>query len=159
MTRLLPFLILAGLAAELASIIVVGNLLGVVPTLLLLLAGGVLGIGLIKSAGTSIVAALRSPVQASSLQQGAAGKAMARAVSGLFFLIPGFFSDLIGLLLLIPPFRRWLRSKLPVQTISAGVAPNRRGGTIIEAEAIEIVGEIHPPDPARGQDKGGTGRR
>jgi UPF0716 protein FxsA len=159
MTRLLPFLILIGLVAELASIIVVGNLLGLVPTLLLLLAGGVLGIGLIRSAGTSIVAAIRSPVQASSLQQSAAGKAMARAFSGLLFIIPGFFSDFIGLLLLIPQFRRWLRSRIPVQTVSAGMAQKRHGETIIEAEAVEIVGELHSPHPAQGQDKGGAERR
>jgi UPF0716 protein FxsA len=159
MTRLLPFLILIGLVAELASIIVVGNLLGLVPTLLLLLAGGVLGIGLIRSAGTSIVAALRSPVQASSLQQSAAGKAMARAFSGLFFIIPGFFSDLIGLLLLIPQFRRWLRSKIPVQSVSAGMAQNRQGETIIDAEAVEIVGELDLPDQGRGRDNGGSDRR
>lgn len=155
MTRLLPLLILAGLAAELASIIMVGNLLGVVPTLLLLLAGGALGISLIRSAGTNIVAALRSPVQASSLQRAAAGKAMARVIAGLFFLIPGFFSDLLGLLVLFPPVRQWLRSKLPVETYStAGPAPGRRE-TIIDIEAIEIVAEDQPQDPAHRQG-GGT---
>lgn len=159
MTRLLPFLILAGLVAELASIIMVGNALGLVTTLLLLLAGGVLGISLIRSAGTSIVTALRSPVQASSLQQDAAGKAMARVVSGLFFLIPGFFSDLIGFLLLIPHFRRWLRSKFPVQSFSSSHPPGRHGETIIEAEAIEIVGELDSPDPANGRDRNGTDKR
>ena len=40
MTRLLPFLILAGLAAELGSIIIVGNIFGLVLTLLLLFGGG-----------------------------------------------------------------------------------------------------------------------
>ena len=91
MTRLLPFLILAGLAAELASIILVGNLLGVVPTLLLLLAGGVLGIGLIRSAGTSIAAALRSPVQASSLQQSAGGQGHGARVFGASLPGSGLF--------------------------------------------------------------------
>jgi UPF0716 protein FxsA len=159
MTRLLPFLILIGLVAELASIIVVGNLLGLVPTLLLLLAGGVVGISLIRSAGTSILAAVRSPIQASSLQQSAAGKAMARAFSGVFFLVPGFFSDLIGLLLLIPQVRRWLRSKIPVQGVSSGMGQNRQGETIIEAEAVEIVGELDPPDWGRGRDEGNSDRR
>jgi len=84
---------------------------------------------------------------------------MARAFSGLFFLIPGFFSDLIGLLLLIPQFRRWLRSKLPVQTVSAGMAQKRHGETIIEAEAVEIVGELDLPDQGRGRDNGGSDRR
>jgi UPF0716 protein FxsA len=159
MTRLLPFLIIVGLVAELASIILVGNLLGLIPTLLLLLSGGVLGIGLIRSAGTSILAALRSPVQASSLQQGAAGKAMALAFSGLFFLVPGFFSDLIGLLLLIPQVRRWLRRKIPVQSVSAGMAQNRQGETIIEAEAVEIVGDLDPPDQGRRGDDVSSDRR
>jgi UPF0716 protein FxsA len=156
MTRLLPFLILAGVAAELVSVILVGNVLGVLATLLLLFAGGVVGISLIRSAGTNIAAALRSPVQASSLQRGVAGKAVARVIAGLFFLIPGFFSDVLGLLLLLPPVRQWLRSRIPVDSFSTGGPMARRHETIIEAEAIEIVGEIQPPDPA-GRRDGGRG--
>lgn len=154
MTRLLPLLILAGLAAELASIILVGNLLGVVPALLLLFAGGVLGFSLIRSAGTNIIAALRSPVQASSLQRAAAGKAVARVIAGLFFLIPGFFSDLVGLLLLLPPVRLWLRSKFPVESFSTATPPSGRSETIIDIEAVEIMGEVQPQDPDRRQDDG-----
>lgn len=152
MTRLLPFLILAGLATELASIIVVGNVLGVIPTLLLLFAGGAAGIGLIRSAGTSIAAALRSPVQASSLQRGVASQAMARVLAGILLLVPGFFSDLLGLLLLLPPVRRWLRSKIQVRSFSTGAPQERRYDTVIDAEAVEIAAEVLPPDPAPGQD-------
>lgn len=147
MNRLSPFLILAGLAAELASIIMVGNFLGVVPTLLLILAGGVLGINLIKSAGTSIAVALRSPVQAASVQRGAAGKAIARVISGVLFVIPGFFSDFLGILILFPPVRAWLASKIRAGSIPAGGAPPRRYETVIEVEAIEVEGEIEPPEP------------
>jgi UPF0716 protein FxsA len=151
MTRLLPLLILLGLAAELVSIMVVGNALGVVLTLLLLLAGGFAGIGLIRSAGTGVVTEIRSSVQASSLQRVAAGRALARVAAGLLFIMPGFFSDLLGVLLLLPPVRRWLRTLLSVETVSAARRAGPRDGTIIEAEAIEIVGEIHPPDPAEGR--------
>lgn len=154
MTRLLPLLFLLGLVAELTSIILAGSALGVVSTLLLLLGGAVLGVGLIRSAGTSITAALRSPVQASSQQRGAAGKAMAWGFSGILFLIPGFFSDFIALLLLLPPVRRWLRSKFPVQSYSAAA---RDDVTIIEAEAVEIVGDLHPPDPPPRRGPGGAG--
>jgi UPF0716 protein FxsA len=159
MTRLLPLLILGGLAAELASIILVGNLLGVLPTLLLLFAGGVLGISLIRSAGSGIAEAVRSPVQASSVQRGAAGKAVARVVSGLLFLIPGFFSDIIGLLLLLPPVRQWLRARIPVERFSTGSPPGRRSETIIDVEAIEIEGELQPPTQPLGPDRGGPTRR
>jgi UPF0716 protein FxsA len=159
MTRLLPLLMLAGLGAELASIIMVGNALGLVPTLLLILAGGVLGVSLIRSAGTSLAVALRSPVQASSLQKGIAGKAMARAVAGLLFLVPGFFSDLAGLLLLMPPVRQWLGSRLPVKGVSTSKTAYRHGETIIDAEAIEVRGELQQPEPGQGRGRDNAGDR
>ena len=149
MIRALPLLILVGLAAEIASIIWVGSALGVLATLLLLFGGGLLGFSLLKSAGTGIAAALRSPVQASSLQRDAAGKAMARVLSGLFFLIPGFLSDVAGLLLLLPPVARWLQSKVAVQGFSAPGEEYRRQATVIDAEAIEITAEVEPPGRPR----------
>jgi UPF0716 protein FxsA len=159
MTRLLPFLFLGGLAAELASIILVGNVLGVFPTLLLLFGGGLLGISLIRSAGTNIAAALRSPIQASSLQRDAAGVAIWRVLSGLLFIVPGFFSDLLGLMLFLPAVRNWLRSRVRVATVSSGAPPERRYETIIEAEAIEIAGEIDPSGPAGKPDGGAASNR
>ena len=152
MTRLLPLLMLAGLAAELASIILVGNLLGVGPTLALLFVGGVLGFALIRSAGLGIAAALRSPVQGSALPKGVAGKAVARVIAGLLFIIPGFLSDAIGLLLLLPPVRSWLGAKLPIARFSAGRPPPRRYETVIDGEAVEVVGEILPPEPPSRRD-------
>jgi len=151
MTRFLPFLFLAAVAAEIASIIWVGSLIGVVPTLLLMLLGALLGIRLMKSAGMSVAEALRSPVQPAAPLRGLGGQAAAKAVSGLLFLLPGFFSDLAGLALFLPVVRRWLGSRFRVQTFSttppgAGQSFDR----VIEAEAVEITGEIDPPDRWRG---------
>lgn len=148
MTRLLPLLFIAGFALEIASIILMGDLVGVLPTLLLLFGSGAVGVGLMKSAGTGIVAALRAPVQGSSLQRDAAGTAMARVLAGLLFLIPGFFSDILGLLVLLPPVRQWLRSKIRVQDFSTAAPRERRYGTVIEGEAVEISGEVVPPAPS-----------
>ena len=148
MTRHLPLLFLAALAAEIASIVWVGQLLGIVPTLLLMLLGGVVGVRLIKSAGISVMEALRSPVQTRAPLQGTGGQAAARALSGLLFILPGFFSDAVGLLLFVPAVRRWLGSKVRVETYRpAPPADDRRFGTVIDAEAIEITAEIEPPDP------------
>jgi UPF0716 protein FxsA len=159
MMRLLPLLFFAGLVAELVSIVVAGSVLGIVSTLLLLLTGCVLGLGLIKSAGSNVIAALRSPVQDSTLQKGEAGKALTRAVAGVFFLIPGFVSDILGVLLLLPPVRRWLCSKVPVHHFSSSRASGGHSGTIIEAEAVEIVGEIHRPRRAADEHGGGADSR
>lgn len=146
MTRSLPLLFLVGAAAEIASIIWVGKLIGVVPTLLLMLLGGMLGIRLIKSAGMSVAAALRSPVQSAAPLKGLGGQAAARTASGILFLLPGFFSDILGLLLFLPPVRLWIGSRFRVETYTAAPTDGRRFDRVIEAEAVEITGEIEPPD-------------
>ena len=153
MTRLLPFLFLAGVVAELASIILAGRYLGLLLTLVLLFAGAVAGISLIRAAGTGIVETLRSSGQAAALQRGAAGKAMAGVVSGLLFIIPGFFSDFLGILLLLPPVRQWLRARVPVEQFHSRGATSRRSETVIDGEAIEIEGELQPPQPPTGADR------
>ena len=143
MTRFLPLLFLAAVAAEIASIIWVGSLIGVLPTLLLLLLGGAIGVRLIKTAGMSLAQAIHSPVQSATPLKGVGGTAAARAMSGLLFLLPGFFSDALGLLLFLPMVRRWLGSRFRVDTYST-VRPTDDGrfGPVIDAEAVEIAGEV-----------------
>ena len=143
MTRFLPLLFLAAVAAEIASIIWVGSLIGVLPTLLLMLLGGAIGVRLIKTAGMSLAEAVRSPVQTATPLKGIGGQAAARAISGLLFLLPGFFSDALGLLLFLPMVRRWLGSRFRVDTYST-VRPTDDGrfGPVIDAEAVEIAGEV-----------------
>lgn len=147
MTRLLPILFLAAIAAEIASIIWVGGRLGVIPTILLLLLDGVVGIRLMKSAGMSVAEGLRSPVQSSAPLRRLGGEAAARAGSGLLFLLPGFVSDVFGLLLFLPAVRRWIGSKFRVDTYGMEQPPRgARFDTVIEAEAVEITADIEPPD-------------
>lgn len=159
MTRTIPLLILAGMVAEVASIIWVGRALGVIPTLLLLFAGGVAGIRLMKSAGTTVAAALRSPVQTSGAMRGAGSLAITRVLSGLLFLIPGFFSDFFAVLVLLPPVQQWLQSRFRVETTGPGPMGqadpfrDRNSDIVIEGEAIEITADLEGP-PASGQQRG-----
>lgn len=151
MTRLMPLLILAGLVAEIASIIWVGKALGVIPALLLLFAGGFVGIRLLKMAGTSVMDAFRSPVQPSSAMLGAGSMAITHVLAGLLFLIPGFFSDILALLVLLPPVTRWVRSRLHVETFTNSQDgcrdpfQGRHFDTVIEGEAVEIVAAVEAP--------------
>ena len=146
MTPRLPFLFLAAAAAEIASIVWVGQALGVVPTLLLMLLGGILGVRLIRTAGTGVAEALRSPVQTAAPLKKLGGTAAAHTVSGILFLLPGFFSDILGLLLFLPAVRRWLGSRFRVDTYTTQPADDRRFGKVIEAEAVEILADIEPPN-------------
>lgn len=145
MLRFLPLLFLAAFAAEIASIIWVGSRIGVVPTLLLILLGGVVGLRLIKAAGLTVAAALRSPVQTRVPLKGLGGPAAAHAASGLLFLIPGFCSDLLAFLLFLPPVRRWIGARFRVQTFAAPPSGAQRLERVIDAEVIEITAEAEEP--------------
>lgn len=147
LTRSLPIIVLAGLVAEIASIIWVGKALGIIPTILLLLVGGVVGVKVLKSVGTSVMEAFRSPVQTSSPIRGVGGMALTRVFAGLLFIVPGFFSDALALLILLPPVQGWIRSRFRVEPMpplgerQARPFTDASGGTVIEGEAIEIVVE------------------
>lgn len=98
--------------AELYVIIVVGQAIGVVPTLLLLLLDGVLGATLARSQGRTAwrrfnVALAESRVPAKEVYDGGA-----IVFGGALLLSPGFITDIFGVLLLLPPTRAGLRRLL-----------------------------------------------
>jgi UPF0716 protein FxsA len=104
---LLLFIVLP--IAEIYVIVKVGEAIGILPTLAILLLDGFLGAALARSQGA---AAWRRFNQAL-----AAGRVPAREVfdgamiivGGAFLLAPGFITDAIGLCLLLPPSRALLR--------------------------------------------------
>jgi UPF0716 protein FxsA len=107
---LLLLVIFIGLPiAEIYVIIKVGEAIGVLPTIALLLLDGFLGVALWRSQGRL---AWRRFNQAL-----AEGRVPAREIfdgamvilGGAFLLTPGFITDVIGLLLLIPPTRSVFR--------------------------------------------------
>lgn len=98
--------------AELYVIIQVGDLIGIWPTLALLLIDGLLGAWLLRSQGRSAwrrfqeaLARTRMPVK--EVYDGAA------IIFGAALLMsPGFITDVFGFLLLLPPTRALLRRSL-----------------------------------------------
>jgi UPF0716 protein FxsA len=95
--------------AELYVIIQVGGAIGVLPTIALLIADSFLGAALLRSQGRAAWRRFNEAL--------AAGRVPAREVfdgtmiilGGAFLLTPGFITDAIGLLLLIPPTRAIFR--------------------------------------------------
>ena len=139
--RYIPLLLLAGFLAELASIIVVGRWLGVLPALGLVVLGAIIGVRVIRSAGMSLAEALRQD----PLKRGPAEglRRVLLAGAGLLLIVPGFLSDAAALVLLIPWTRQWLALKLAGRTW--GSRAPRAGpfrGPVIEGEAVEI--EVEP---------------
>lgn len=97
--------------AELYFIVQVGQELGILPTIALLIVISAVGSALVKREGIRVyrefVSAIRTGVEPT--KQIVAGVCVLGA--GVMFLAPGFFSDIVGIGLLLPPTRRgatWL---------------------------------------------------
>lgn len=128
---------------ELYLLIQAGSVIGALPTILLTLATAAAGAILMRVQGLATAmrvnkALRRGEVPALELLEG-----LVVLVSGLLLLLPGFVTDLIGLLGLIPPLRRLLlrvflrRARLRAQVrhpagFGAGQGPGE--ATIIEGE-------------------------
>ena len=123
---LLPVLLLAAPIAEIAVFILVGREIGVLPTLGLVLLGAVLGLLLLSRGG---IGALRR-IQAELRAGGDPGRELVHGAmiltAGLLLLVPGFISDALGLLLLLPPVRDRAWNGLRGRVVVAGSAT--RGG-------------------------------
>ncbi len=143
MRRFLPLVILLGFFLELAVMIAVGQRIGVLATLLLIVGGGILGGAVIRWAGLGLAAALRRPALDRTFATGDAAAGFLLMLAGLLLIVPGFISDVLGLLLLPAPVRQWLAAKFVAKVRGAGWRRETHSpGEVIEGEAIEIEGEI-----------------
>jgi UPF0716 protein FxsA len=97
---------------EIAVIIQVGEALGVVNTIGLLLLVSVVGAWLVKRQGLGVLRRIREQQQAGQIPAAAMFDGALVLVAGALLLTPGFVTDAVGLLLLLPPVRAGVRAFL-----------------------------------------------
>lgn len=102
---LIPFLLLAIPAAEIAVFILVGGQIGVLWTFAAILATAILGSILLRVQGFQIVNRLREETNAGRVPGRELGHGAMILVAGVLLLTPGFVTDSLGFLLFFPPFR------------------------------------------------------
>ncbi|WP_332629084.1 FxsA family protein [Halalkalibacter flavus] len=105
MFRLLLLLIIIVPALEIAVLILSGNVLGVWPTILLIIATGVLGAWLAKKEGLQALRLAQLQTQQGQLPSAVILDGICILVGGVVLLTPGFITDAIGFFLLIPATR------------------------------------------------------
>ncbi len=106
--------------AEMAAIIVVGNWLGVFPTLLLIVLMSAFGIYMLKRRGTQSMKEIQQSIARGQAPGVALMEAFMMFVGAVLLVLPGFLSDILGLLMLTPVTRSlfkplmfmWLRRKM-----------------------------------------------
>ena len=145
--RHFPILILALLFADLASLIWLGRVAGVLSVLALVILGILAGSALIRRSGTNIFTLLNTPANDKKTVSGGAAKSLLGAIAGLLLIIPGIVSDFIALALLLP----WVRQRV-ARFLEGHISADftvHGSGPVIDVEAVEIedIPKLKPNSP------------
>jgi UPF0716 protein FxsA len=159
---LIPLALLALLVAEIAAVVAVGTRLGVLPTVLLLLLGSALGGWLLRREGTRAWRAFAAAVSDGRPPHREALDGVLVLLGGLLVLFPGFVSDVLGLLCLLPPTRAVARRMLGryLARRSAGVVrvQARRGPPVAPTATPPPADRVIEGQPDGPDEPSGTGR-
>ncbi|WP_257287396.1 MULTISPECIES: FxsA family protein [unclassified Endozoicomonas] len=117
-------------ALELVVLIKVGGYIGAFNTLILVILGMVAGIAIIRRQGFRTMMKAREKMNRGEQPALELLKGFLTALGGVFLMIPGFITDFIGLVLLIPPVRRALLRRM----IKSGRWQAQQSSTTLEGE-------------------------
>jgi UPF0716 protein FxsA len=106
------FVLFCWAAAEVLVAIAVADAIGVLPMLLLLLAGWPVGLLALRSQGGVAWRRLNEAIAARRPPAREALNGALVLLGGLMMMVPGFISDAVGLFLLLPPTRALARALL-----------------------------------------------
>jgi len=142
------FIFVAFPLIEIAVLIKVGDAIGFWPTMLLLIAAAILGSIVIREQGLSVVGRAFDAMREGRIPLEPMLDSYVVILAGLLLIIPGFISDLIGLLLLIPPLRRWCIRRVVGDVYDHPlVAGEDRRVRTRGPKVIDATYERHDPDP------------
>jgi UPF0716 protein FxsA len=124
---------------EISIFIQVAHVLGVLLTLVLILFTSVIGMSLVRNQGFKNFMLMQQKMAAGESPAAEMIKSVSIIIAGLLLLLPGFFTDLLGLLLLLPPVQNHLTVKLmPYLRFSAmsggGFSGGNDGGNTFDGE-------------------------
>lgn len=105
--KILFLLFLAIPILEIYLLITVGGMIGVLPTIFLVVLTAVIGAILLRQQGFSIIQRAQQEMAAGQIPAMAILDGVFLLAAGALLLTPGFFTDVIGFLCLTPAFRRW----------------------------------------------------
>ncbi len=97
---------------ELALIIEVGKRLGAVTTILLILFTAIIGAYLAQTQGLSILAKIQLELNQGQLPSNQLLEGLLVLIGAILLLTPGFLTDTVGFLCILPFSRYWIRERL-----------------------------------------------
>ena len=155
MPALLVVALLVVPVVELYVLIQVGQAIGALPTVALLVVVSVLGAALLRREGARSWRAFRDATAGGRVPAREVADGALVLLAGALLLTPGFATDVVGLLLLVPPVRAVLRRLLTAyagrRLLGAGLADRRpvgggpaRSGRVVEGHLADDPGGTSP---------------
>lgn len=157
---------------EIATIILIGNALGLWATLALLLGTSLLGIFVLRWNATKLAKDIKDPLLSSNRDEKAMIAFSMRSLGGILLILPGFICKTIGAAFLLPPLQHLLWQKIGQKmTIRRGGAAqgfrysyggpqqsNRANPTVVDLDDDDF--ERHPNENSPWfNDKGGDNQK
>ena len=128
---------------EIALFIQVGGLIGLWPTLAIVILTALIGTHLVRSQGLATLARVQNSIQTINDPTEPLAHGAMILFAGALLLTPGFFTDAFGFLLLTPKFRSYvfnmLRERMAIRTMNMSGAQHR--GSESENNLVILEGD------------------
>ncbi|WP_159567296.1 FxsA family protein [Budvicia diplopodorum] len=139
--RWLPIVILFLLAyIEITLFIQVSLIIGVGLTLVLVILTSCLGVSLVRNQGLKTFIQMQQKLASGENPAAEMVKSVSLLLSGFLLLIPGFFTDFLGLLLLLPPVQKLIT--LRMMPYIRAFTPGSTSPTGANVDSYTIEGEF-----------------
>lgn len=127
MGRVLFAIFLAMPIVEIALFIQIGQWIGLGWTLAGIVLTALLGVVVVRLTGLSLIAELRATAGAGGLPARRVADGLMVGIAGAMLIVPGYFTDALALLLLIPPLRGLLYDALAARIRVVDLSPGAGG--------------------------------
>lgn len=166
------FALLAYVALEIWVLVLVGQAIGFLGLLGLLILSAVVGTWALRREGRRSITELGRAVRSGRAAEAEMADGMYVALAGVLLVVPGMLATLAALVLLVPPVRRALARRAAARAVRAGSArrgpfvtvvgvggPGGPGGAPHRAAADPWAGRVIEGQPADPDETGAGGAR
>lgn len=126
---------------EIAVFIQAGDLIGIVPTILLTVATAFAGTVMLRQQGLSLVMRMQRDLNAGVRPEEDIMHGALIVLAALLLLVPGFVTDACGLLLFVPPARaavaRFIMTRARFTVVHPGGAPRQNQSGVYDLDESE----------------------
>jgi len=143
-------------ALEIAAFIEIGSLIGVLPTLAGIVVTAVVGAWVVRYQGLKVLSEAQTALQNHTVPVEPVLHGVFILIAGVLLMTPGYVTDTLGALLLVPPLRlfvarriwNWLKNRADVTVVSRETTSTSTyrydpAGKTIDVEAVEVTEEEH----------------